>query len=105
MLHTTNATLELLKQKFGNDVISRRTSYPWAAHFFDLSPLDFFLWGYAKDYVYADKLRTLKELKSAITRFIKAIPRDMGKSVIRNVLVRLNHVLTLEADILSMSCE
>jgi len=32
--------------------------------------LDFFLWGYVKDNVYADKPTTLQELKAAITKFI-----------------------------------
>ena len=57
--HTTNATLEFLKQKFGDRVISQRTNYPWAAHSPDLNPLDFFLWRYIKDHVYADKPKTL----------------------------------------------
>ena len=41
--HTANATLELLAQKFGDRVISRRTDNPWAAHSPDLNPCDFFL--------------------------------------------------------------
>ena len=38
--HTTNAIPESIKQKFGDIVISRRTTYPRAAHSFDLNPLD-----------------------------------------------------------------
>ena len=91
--HTANATLELLRQKFGDRVISRRTDIPWAAHSPDLNPLDFFLWGYAKDNVYADNPQTLQDLKTAITRFIRAIPADMCKRVIGNFAVRLNECL------------
>ena len=91
--HTANATLELLRQKFGDSVISRRTDIPWAAHSPDLNPLDFFLWGYAKDNVYADNPQTLQDLKTAITRFIRAIPADMCKRVIGNFAVRLNECL------------
>ena len=57
--HTANATLELLAQKFGDRVISRRTDNPWAAHSPDLNPYDFFLWGYAKDNIYAGNPTTL----------------------------------------------
>ena len=91
--HTANATLELLRQKFGDRVISRRTDIPWAAHSPDLNPLDFFLWGYAKDNVYADNPQTLQDLKTAITRFIRAIPADMCKRVIGKFAVRLNECL------------
>ena len=91
--HTANATLELLRQKFGDRVISRRTDIPWAAHSPDLNPLDFFLWGYDKDNVYADNPQTLQDLKTAITRFIRAIPADMCKRVIGNFAVRLNECL------------
>ena len=75
--HTANATLELLKQKFGDRVISQRTNFSLAAHSSYLNSLDFFLRGYAKDYMYTDKVRTLQKEKSAITRFIERIPADM----------------------------
>ena len=47
--HTANAILDLLQQRFGDGVISRKTDYQWAAHSPDLNPFDFFLWGYAND--------------------------------------------------------
>jgi len=91
--HTANATLDLLWQKFGDKLISRKTNYPWAAHSPDLNPLDFFLWGYAKDNVYANKPTTLQELMTAITKFIKAIPEEMCRKVIENFAIRLNECL------------
>ena len=42
----------------------------------DLSPLDFFLWGYIKDQVYSDQPKTIEELKTAITSVIRSIPTD-----------------------------
>ena len=72
----------------------------------DLNSLNFFLWGYAKDNVYADNPRTLQNLKTAITRFIKAIPLDMCRRVIGNFAVRLNACLNRNgALILSRSCK
>ena len=47
--HIANAILDLLQQRFGDGVISRKTDYQWAAYSPDLNPLDFFLWGYAND--------------------------------------------------------
>ena len=88
--HTANATLALWKQKLGDREISRKTNYLRAAHSPIFNPLDFFLWKYAKDHMYADKPMILQELKSAITRFITAIPIEMCKRVIGNFAVRLD---------------
>ena len=41
--NTANATLELLTQKFGDRVISRKMDNQWAAHSPDLNLCDFFL--------------------------------------------------------------
>ena len=46
--------------------MGRRGSIEWPARSPDLSPLDFFCWGYLKDKVYSRKLTTLQELKYTI---------------------------------------
>lgn len=89
--HTTSTALELLAQKFGYRVIYQRTDNPWAAP--DLNPYDFFLWGYLKDNVYASNPTTLQNLKTAITRFTRAILADMCNRVIGNFAVRSNECL------------
>ena len=91
--HTSNATLELLTQKFGDRVISRKMENPWVAHSSDLNACDVFLWVYSKDNAYAANPRTPQDLIIAITRFIRAIPADMCKRVIGNFAVRLNECL------------
>ena len=58
-------------------VSSFMTDFEWALHSPYLSPLDFFLWGYLKDRVYAGKPRTISELKSNIREKIRAIPRSV----------------------------
>ena len=50
----------------------------------DLSPLDFFLWGYLKDRVYKPSPQTTEELKLVIKREIRNISRETCTSVIRN---------------------
>ena len=87
--HTANATLELLTQKFVDRVISRKTDNPWSAHSPDLNPRDFFLWGYSKDNVYAANPWTPQELKTAITRCIRAIPEQSQQTCARELLETL----------------
>ncbi|GFX75713.1 uncharacterized protein TNCV_3575381 [Trichonephila clavipes] len=53
--HTARATIDLLKDTFGDRLISRFGPVNWPPRSCDLTPLDYFLWGYVKSMVYADK--------------------------------------------------
>ncbi|GFU80075.1 transposable element Tc3 transposase [Trichonephila clavipes] len=53
--HTTRATIDLLKDTFGDRLISHFGSVNWPPRSCDLPPLDYFLWGYVKSLVYVDK--------------------------------------------------
>lgn len=66
--HTANETITLLRDKFNDRVISRCGDVNWPPRSCDLTPLDFFLWGYLKEKVYVNKPRTIQELKDEITR-------------------------------------
>ena len=52
--YTSRETIGLLREKFPGRVISRNGDYNRLPILCDLTPLDFFLWGYVKDKVYAD---------------------------------------------------
>ena len=72
--HTSNIALEWLEAHFCGRVISRKTAHPWPPHSPDLTPLDFFLWGYLKSRVYQSSPKTLTDLKAAIGCEIRRIP-------------------------------
>ncbi|GFW44760.1 uncharacterized protein TNCV_4510741 [Trichonephila clavipes] len=57
--HTARATIELVKDTFGDRLISRFGPVIWSPRSCDLTPLDCFLWGYVKSLVYANKPQTL----------------------------------------------
>ena len=83
--HCSNRTLEYLRQYFpGDRLISRRTDNPWPLYSPDLTPPDYFLWGYLKARVYQDNPPTIERLKENIKREIRRIPRDMLERVIDN---------------------
>ncbi|GFS63213.1 transposable element Tc3 transposase [Trichonephila clavipes] len=50
--HTARATIDLLKDTFGDRLISRFGPVNWPPRSCDLTPLDYFLWGYVKSLVY-----------------------------------------------------
>ncbi|GFT26148.1 putative DD41D transposase [Trichonephila clavipes] len=71
--HTAHATIDLLKDTFGDRLISRFGPVNWPPRSCDLTPLDYFLWGYVKSLVYADKPQTLDHLEDNIRRVIADI--------------------------------
>ncbi|GFW75109.1 transposable element Tc3 transposase [Trichonephila clavipes] len=82
--HTARATIDLLKDTFGDRLISRFGPVNWPPRSCDLTPLDYFLWGYVKSLVYADKPQTLDHLEDNIRRVIAYIRPQMLEKVIEN---------------------
>ncbi|GFV77253.1 DUF4817 domain-containing protein [Trichonephila clavipes] len=64
--HTARATIDLLKDTFGDRLILCFGPVNWPPRSCDLTPLDYFLWGYVKSLVYADKPQTLDHLEDNI---------------------------------------
>ncbi|GFW04112.1 putative transposable element [Trichonephila clavipes] len=87
--HTARATIDLLKDTFGDRLISRFGSVNWPPRSCDLTPLDYFLWGYVKSLVYADKPQTLDHLEDNIRRVIANIRPQMLEKVIENWTSRI----------------
>ncbi|GFV42539.1 uncharacterized protein TNCV_3718721 [Trichonephila clavipes] len=88
--HTARATIDLLKDTFGDRLISRFGPVNWPPRSCDLTPLDYFLWGYVKSLVYADKPQTLDHLEDNIHRVIADIRPQMLEKVIENWTSRLD---------------
>ncbi|GFU76049.1 transposable element Tc3 transposase [Trichonephila clavipes] len=75
--HTARATIDLLKDTFGDRLISRFGPVNWPPRSCDLTPLDYLLWGYVKSLVYVDKPQTLDHLEDNIRRVIADIRSQM----------------------------
>lgn len=88
--HTAHVTIDLLKQTFGERLISRNGPVDWPPRSCDLTPLDFFLWGYVKSLVYANKPTTLQELRDNIEREIAAVSAETCGRVIENWVQRID---------------
>ncbi|GFX29971.1 uncharacterized protein TNCV_2616831 [Trichonephila clavipes] len=87
-----HATIDLLKDTFGNRLISRFGPVNWPPRSWDLTPLNYFLWGYVKSLVYADKPQTLDHLEHNIRRVIAYIRPQMLEKVIENWTSRLYYI-------------
>lgn len=71
--HRARRVLQLLKDRFSGRLISLGGDIPWPPRSPDLSPLDFYMWGYMKGKVYKNNPRDLNELKDNIMEEIASI--------------------------------
>ncbi|GFX83151.1 uncharacterized protein TNCV_4987451 [Trichonephila clavipes] len=90
--HTARATIDLLKDTFGDRIISRFGPVNWPPRSCDLTPLDYFMWGYVKSLAYADKPQTLDHLEDNIRRVIADIRPQMLEKVNENWTSRLDYI-------------
>ncbi|GFW79695.1 transposable element Tc3 transposase [Trichonephila clavipes] len=90
--HTARATIDLLKNTFGDRLISRFGPVNWPPRSCDLTPIDYFLWGYVKSLVYANKPQTLDHLEDNIRRVIADTRPQMLEKGIENWTSRLDYI-------------
>ena len=64
---------DVLNERFPDAWIRRGGPIPWPRRSPDLSPLEFFLWGYIKNIVYAEKIRNIQHLQDRITSAIETV--------------------------------
>ncbi|GFV89188.1 DUF4817 domain-containing protein [Trichonephila clavipes] len=92
--HTANPVKAFLIQTFGEDrIVSRHCRYPWPPRSPDLTPADFWLWGYLKSHVYLSGPSSLLELKDAIHREVSFMHPDMLHSAFAGFVTRLECLL------------
>ena len=97
--HRTAEVFESLMDTFGNRIIGldierhAEGGIEWSPFSPDITPLDYFLWGFLKDRVFRTAPDTIGELKLAITREVKGIRSEVLKRVIDNFQTRLRHLV------------
>ncbi|XP_039310588.1 uncharacterized protein LOC120358899 [Solenopsis invicta] len=75
--HNARRTRETLNRKYPNMWIGRGGPRAWPARSPDLTPLDFFLWGTIKEYVYRVPINTVEELNYRIIEAFANITPEM----------------------------
>jgi hypothetical protein len=69
-----------LNRTFPGTWIGRDGPMPWPTRSPDITPLDFFLWGYVKSNVFRAPVNGLDDLKSRIRIFQRICSTELGKS-------------------------
>ncbi|CAH2091278.1 unnamed protein product [Euphydryas editha] len=80
------------KETFGNRIVLRFGSVNWSPRSCDLTPLDYFLWGYVKSLLYSNKPEAIGHLEDNIWRVIADIRLQMLEKFIENWTSRLVYV-------------
>jgi hypothetical protein len=94
--HYARQVRDWLNNAFDGRWIGRRGPIEWPPRSPDMTPLDFWLWGYLKDKVYAEKPRTIDELKQLIMEKMTEIPAEMIERVTESVTARMHLCIELE---------
>ena len=81
--------MALLEETFPVRVISHRGDMNWPPRSCDLTPLNFFLWSYAKNHFYANKPSTLEHLKTNIRQVMAAqyVSKSLSKITSKGLIL------------------
>ena len=93
--HTAEATPNVLRPIFEDRIISRKADIVCPPRSFDLTPLDYCLWGALKDKCYADKPETINALKDNIHEAIAEIQLHTIDNVLKNLTDRVGYYMAI----------
>ena len=88
--HTSQASMAEIQSFSGDRVISNGL---WPPSSPDLTPPDYFLWGYLKGRVYQNKPRPIDALKANIAEEIQAVTADVLARTFQNMARRVQSFL------------
>jgi hypothetical protein len=78
--------MNMLRGFFQDRLISKNL---WPPRLLDLSPSDFFLWGYLKETVHQENPHMLEDLRNNITNAVQGITADVLRCVSWNMCRRM----------------
>ncbi|GBM70919.1 hypothetical protein AVEN_263592-1 [Araneus ventricosus] len=81
---------DFLDENFPDRWCGRGEPIPWPPRSPDITPLDFFLWGFVKNIVYKTPVPSLDELKRRIVTAIQNVTPKMLENTWREIGFRLD---------------
>ena len=94
--HFRTDVREYLNQTFPGKWIGRQGPIDWPARSPDLTPMDFFLWGYIKHQVYLTQPESIDDLKARIIKACRDIQPEMFANCREGFFNRLHYCLSAE---------
>ena len=96
--HKARVVTQYLRAVFGDRVIALGWDPEWAPRSPDVTPCDFFLWGYMKDKVYGKRLANRISLKEKIWEVFPSIEQEKIRDACRGVERKLQDLVELEGE-------
>ena len=93
--HTAHETIAYLRGLFNTRLLALGTDHEWYPHNADLNTLDFWLWGATKQTIFADKPRSLDDIKQNAIHYIQHIWPQTVRKVGQNFVIRIKACLTV----------
>ena len=85
--HSTRQVMDVLRNTFRNNIICNNGPIDWPARSPDITPPDFYLWGYVKNEVYEiSPPETREELEDRVRNVFATVNRNTLQRVTRKVL-------------------
>ncbi|GBM52050.1 hypothetical protein AVEN_23285-1 [Araneus ventricosus] len=94
--HKVSSVQQYIRDTFQQQVIGYSGCLEWPPRSPGLNPLDFFLWGYMKQRVYATTPPTFQELRNRITDACASVSPAMLYNVQREVQSRVQMCIVAE---------
>ncbi|GBM18979.1 hypothetical protein AVEN_1596-1 [Araneus ventricosus] len=88
--HYGNIVREFLDTTFPQRRIGRGAVMAWPPRSPDITPLDFYLWGYVKQHVHSERINDINHLKQRITDIIHSVTPDVLTRVWEELDYRLD---------------
>ena len=82
-----------LNETFGTKWIGRGGPLEWPARSPDLTPMDFWLWGYLKEKVYAHNPKTVDQLQVVRAQEMSALDPEMIQRATSSVTTRYQRLI------------
>ncbi|GBN11261.1 hypothetical protein AVEN_268832-1 [Araneus ventricosus] len=88
--HYSNIVREFLDTTFTQRWIGRGAVIAWPPRSLDITPLDFYLWGYVNQHVYSERSNDINHLKRGIMEVIYSVTSDVLTRVWEELDYRLD---------------
>ncbi|GBN88351.1 hypothetical protein AVEN_259634-1 [Araneus ventricosus] len=96
--HKISSVKQHLVEEFGEQIIGYGGFQEWPPRSLDQTPMDFFLWGYLKQQVYATAPPTLQDLQRRITDACANVTPAVLHRVQREVQARVHMCIVADGE-------
>lgn len=97
--HNSGVAREFLNTHFPDKWIGTAGPVEWPARSPDLSPLDFYLWGYLKDELYKTRYATVEEMMEKIEDILNGIHHNSLRKATQGLIKRSHACIYVDGDL------